>query len=76
MSKKFDPMWELLGEDIPLQGVEEDVDALCPICHVTLHVGDAEAQSERECGLCGSELRVVRDDAGVRLEPGEHVSRL
>jgi len=76
VSKKYDPMWEILGEEVPLQGVGEDVDARCPVCHVVLHVGDAEAGGEWECGLCGSELKLVRSDSGVQLEAGEHVSRL
>ena len=59
MTKKFDPLWELVGEELPLQGAFDDVDALCPYCHVKLHVGTGvEPGSRFTCGLCGTEVEV------------------
>lgn len=68
MSKKYDPLWELVGEQFPLQGVEQDVDALCPNCHVNVHIGlDAPVGQNAECGLCGASLQVVRAETGLTL---------
>ena len=66
--KKYDPLWEILKEKAPLQGVEEDVDARCPFCHVVVHVGSATAPGRRvECGLCGTQLEVVKVGQAVEL---------
>lgn len=68
--KKYDPLWELVGEKRALLGVEEDVDARCPVCHVVLHIGaGAQAGEPRECGLCGAELRISLE-GGAHLEIG------
>jgi len=68
VSKKYDPLWELVGEQFPLQGVERDVDALCPNCHVNVHIGmAAEVGQKAECGLCGASLEVVRGETGLTL---------
>lgn len=68
MSKKYDPLWELVGEHFPLQGIEEDIDALCPNCHVNVHLGlDAVVGQDAECGLCGASVQVVRAEAGLTL---------
>lgn len=70
MSKKlYDPLWELVGEKFQLQGIEEDVDALCPNCHVNLHLG-RETQLGRlaECGLCGASLQIVPGETGPTLK--------
>lgn len=68
VSKKYDPLWELVGAQLPLQGVEQDVDALCPNCHVNVHIGlDATVDQNAECGLCGASLRVVRGETGLTL---------
>ncbi|GAB4245976.1 MAG: hypothetical protein Kow00122_02910 [Thermoleophilia bacterium] len=69
MAKKYDPLWEIVGEKVPLQGAERDVDALCPICHVRLHLGlEIQAGDAVNCGLCGAALRVVSHDLGLGLE--------
>ncbi len=64
MAKKYDPLWEIVGEKLPLQGTEAVVDALCPVCHVNLQVGAAEPGRKVDCGLCGANL-VVAEHAGV-----------
>ena len=38
-NKKYDPLWELVGEKVALQGQEPDVDAHCPHCNVNLQLG-------------------------------------
>ncbi|MBU2602088.1 MAG: hypothetical protein KKA32_07965 [Actinobacteria bacterium] len=68
MAKKYDPLWEIVGQKLPLQGTEVDVDALCPVCHVSLHVGAAEPGQNVDCGLCGAGLLVVERDGVVTLE--------
>ncbi|MHB0978574.1 MAG: hypothetical protein ACYC5Q_00580 [Thermoleophilia bacterium] len=68
MTKKYDPLWEIVGEEMPLQGAVEDVDALCPVCHVNVHVGTAvEAGRRFECGLCSAVLEVELSDGAARL---------
>lgn len=67
MTKKYDPLWELVGEEMPLQGAVEDVDALCPVCHVNVHVGIGVETGRRfECGLCSAVLEIELSD-GVPL---------
>ena len=71
MAKKYDPLWEIVGEQFPLQGVEEDIDALCPNCHVKVHLGlDAQVGQTAECGLCGASLEVVPGETGLTLRLG------
>jgi hypothetical protein len=66
--KRYDPLWEIVDEKVPLQGAEPDVDALCPNCHVKVHIGPQLQPGGRiECGLCGSISDIVRDDGGVSL---------
>ena len=68
MAKKYDPLWELVGEKVPLVGAEPDIDAHCPNCHVRVHVGlDAEPGEKVECGLCGAALEIIKTPGGVEL---------
>jgi len=70
--KKFDPLWEIVGEKIPLQGQEPGVDLPCPHCHVPLHVGPAAREGQRvTCGLCAGSSQVVDALEGPRLEAAE-----
>lgn len=65
MTSKYDPLWELAGQKVPLHGVEEDIDARCPVCHVVVHLGTAaRSGDEVECGLCGEPL-VVAGETGA-----------
>jgi hypothetical protein len=58
--KRYDPLWEVVGEKSALQGQEPDVDAHCPYCHVNLHLGgDPKAGVRVACGLCGGVATVV-----------------
>lgn len=67
--KRFDPLWEIVGERIGLQEVEPDIDASCPYCHVRLHLGAAAAARQRvDCGLCGGSSVVVETGDGFGLE--------
>ena len=61
--KKYDPLWELVDEKVPLQGAGEDIDSRCPECHVVVHVGSETPTGESvECGLCGAALEVKREN--------------
>jgi ribosomal protein S27AE len=67
--KKYDPLWEIVDEKVALQGAEPDVDALCPSCHVTVHLGlGAKAGERYECGLCGGVSEVIEEQPGVALK--------
>lgn len=68
VTKKYDPLWEIVGHELPLQGAVEDVDALCPVCHVKLHLGAGiEAGRRFECGLCATVLEVDLSGDAPRL---------
>ena len=69
-SKKYDPLWEIIGEKVALQGLEPEVDDRCPHCHVTVHVGlKAKAGELYECGLCGGLVELVEEEGALRLVP-------
>ena len=66
--KRFDPLWEIVDEQIALQGREADVDLPCPHCHVLLHLGSVAQTGQRvTCGLCGGSSEVVQGPEGPRL---------
>lgn len=68
-NKKYDPLWELVGEKVALQGQEPDVDAHCPHCNVNLHLGPSLEDGARvACGLCGGTSVVVSRGGVVTLE--------
>lgn len=68
--KRYDPLWEIVGEKVALQGQEPDVDAECPHCHVTVHLGKTARSGERyTCGLCGGLSEVAEGPEGLRLVP-------
>ena len=70
--KKYDPLWELVGEKAPLQGGEPDIDAVCPWCRVTVHLGkEASPGRVYECGLCGGVSEVQSGSSGLELERSE-----
>jgi len=67
---KYDPLWKVVGEEIPLLGQDPDVDGLCPHCHVTVHLGPSARAGERcRCGLCGGVSRLVETSDGLTLQP-------
>jgi hypothetical protein len=66
--KKYDPLWEIVEEKVPLQGAEPDLDAVCPYCHVRVHLGSEAAPGRRfACGLCGGVSEVVTAAGGPGL---------
>jgi hypothetical protein len=68
--KRYDPLWKIVGEEVALQGGEPDVDARCPYCHVTVHVGlKARAGERYECGLCGGVSLLAEEEGGLTLKP-------
>lgn len=67
--KKYDPLWQIIDEDVPLQGAEPDVDATCPWCRVTVHLGkDTAPGTTYECGLCGGQSEVYDEGQGPALK--------
>jgi hypothetical protein len=68
--KKYDPLWEIIDEKVPLQGAEPDVDSICPYCNVNVHLGPDLKLGERvECGLCGSISEVSAKAGKLALKP-------
>lgn len=68
--KKYDPLWEIVGEKVALQGAEPDVDSRCPYCHVLVHLGlEAEPGQRYECGLCGGISQLTEERGTCVLEP-------
>lgn len=68
--KKYDPLWEIVGEKVALQGAEPDIDAVCPHCHVRVHLGpDVETGGRFACGLCGGVSVVAATAEGLGLVP-------
>ncbi len=66
--KKYDPLWEIVDEKVPLQGTEPDVDAVCPWCRVTVRLGSGAAPGNTyACGLCGGVSEVVAGTDGPAL---------
>jgi hypothetical protein len=69
-NKKYDPLWELVGEKVALQGQEPAVEAHCPHCNVNLQMGPPQREPSPEdgarivCGLCGG-VSVVALRGGV-----------
>ena len=70
--KQYDPLWEIVGEKVALQGGEPDLESLCPHCSVKMHIGSDMTSGEQvECGLCGGLSTIVRLGGVVTLEPVE-----
>ena len=67
--KQYDPLWEIVDEKVALQGGEPDIDAVCPWCHVIVHLGKESAAGRTyECGLCGGLSEVVEEAGSPGLK--------
>jgi hypothetical protein len=66
--KRYDPLWEIVDEKVPLQGGEPDLDAVCPWCNVTIHLGNVTVGKTYECGLCGGTIRVIAGKGELAVE--------
>ncbi|MCX8032895.1 MAG: hypothetical protein N3B14_05850 [Thermoleophilia bacterium] len=71
--KKYDPLWEIVGDKRALQNQEQHFDFPCPHCHVVVHLGSSPRQeadfslqdgASFECGLCGGRFVVRVGNAG------------
>jgi hypothetical protein len=68
-SKKYDPLWELVGEKVALQGHEPGVDAHCPHCNVNLHLAPTVENGQRiACGLCAGVSTVTAQGGAATLQ--------
>ena len=72
MKKRLDPLWEIVGEKVYLQGMGAPVTASCPQCHVVVELPREPKQGERfRCGLCGTLCEVVDTPRQTRLAARE-----
>jgi Zn finger protein HypA/HybF involved in hydrogenase expression len=72
VSKKYDPLWEIVDEKVALQGQESDVDVACPHCHVVVHLGNTAAVGERfACGLCAGTSVAISAGGSLALQKVE-----
>lgn len=68
--KKYDPLWEVAGEKVALQGQEPEADVLCPHCNVKVYLSPTARPGDRfACGLCGGISEVVASPGGLSLQP-------
>ncbi len=60
MKKRLDPLWEIVGEKVYLQGLGASPAASCPQCHVMVELPREPKRGERfRCGLCGALCEVI-----------------
>ena len=65
LKKRHDPLWEIVGEKVPLQGSESTLNVVCPHCHVTVQVPDSIIPGQRfKCGLCGGSCEFLGSTQG------------
>ncbi len=61
MRENTDPLWDVVGERVRLQGHEDVTLFTCPKCLVEVELPrDAEVGSRFRCGLCGTFCEVAR----------------
>jgi hypothetical protein len=77
LKKKYDPLWEIVGEKVSLQGAESTRRANCPACHVALGLPRESRVSERfRCGLCGALCEIAQGELVADDGTTEIVARL
>jgi hypothetical protein len=60
LKKRLDPLWEIVGEKVYLQGAASAPSGSCPQCHVLVELPREPKRGERfRCGLCGTLCEVV-----------------
>jgi hypothetical protein len=72
LKKKYDPLWEIVGENVGLQGEGSRQCVSCPHCRVSIEVPICLAVGEQlRCGLCGglSELSAGPGDEDLVARP-------
>lgn len=75
--KRYDPLWEIVGEKISLQGFQVAEGVSCPNCHVKVQLPEDPARGERyRCGLCGALFELVRPGSVADDGSAEVVTRL
>ena len=75
MKKRYDPLWEIVGEKVGLQGEEVAKDVSCPRCQVVLGVPvDTGVGTVFCCGLCGATVKIV-DASGDKGLAAEELER-
>ncbi len=65
MKKKYDPLWEIVGEKVGLQKARSKGIVSCPRCQVPIELPESLKPGGRfRCGLCGSVCEAV-DESSV-----------
>ena len=68
MKKRYDPLWEIVGEKVGLQGEEVTRDVSCPRCRVALGVpAKTRTGTLLCCGLCGATCKIVSVSGDTKL---------
>jgi hypothetical protein len=68
VKKRYDPLWEIVGEKIGLQGQESAQGISCPRCGVSLSIpAGTGAGAVFCCGLCGTTSKIVNMSSGGLL---------
>jgi hypothetical protein len=77
LKKRFDPLWEIVGEKVTLQGIESSVATTCPNCQVTLELPKSVQPVRRfRCGLCGALCEIAESPSVADDGTAEIVARL
>ena len=77
LKKRFDPLWEIVGERVSLQGTESRAVATCPKCQVALELPKRVRQGRRfRCGLCGAPCEIAESSSVTNDGTAEVVARL
>jgi hypothetical protein len=77
LKKKYDPLWEIVGEKVCLQGGESRKAVACPQCHVAVDLPSDVRVGERfSCGLCSALCEVAQSVLVADDGAPETVARL
>ena len=75
--KRYDPLWEIVGEKIYLQGFQVAEGVPCPNCHVKVQLPEDPGRGERyRCGLCGALFELVQPVSVADDGSAEVITRL
>ena len=77
LKKKFDPLWEIVDEQVSLQGHGSIKSVRCPRCHVSVELPDeVKAGARFRCGLCGAPSEVTSAESVADNGATEIAARL
>jgi hypothetical protein len=77
LKKRFDPLWEIVGEKVSLQGTGSREVTTCPKCQVALELPKSVKQGHWfRCGLCGALCEIAESPSVTDDGTAEVVARL